>query len=149
MGNVEVYRMESWRFGNWLRSCLSSKWAVVSIFIYWWLRQRPSIQKSARTKHPKGGNGWFVRADSHAIKHGRSISSWKDELDAHELTNWGWKTASHWWLKNSRLACHWQYCFGTKKKISCQSRVESHQFPLLLCVFKEEIWCWIFYLADW
>ena len=85
MGNVEVYHMESWRFGNRLRSCGSVKWAVVSIIIYRRLGQRPSIQKLARTNHPKGGNGWFVQADLHGIQHGRGISSWIDELDARGL----------------------------------------------------------------
>ena len=114
MGDVEVYRMESWIFGNWLWSCRSAKWAVVSIIIYWWLRQRPSIQKSAGIKHPIGGNGWFVWADLRLIQHKRSISPWKDELDARGFANWGWKTASSRWLKNACLPCPGQYFSSTK-----------------------------------
>ena len=137
MGNVQVYCMESWIFGNILGSCGSAKWAVVSIIIFRWFGQRPSIQKSAQTKHPKRRNEWFVRANFHAIQHWGSISSWKDEWDSRGFTNWGWKTASRRLSKNARLACPGQYFSSTKKRLFCQSRVESHQLPLLLCVFKE------------
>ena len=117
MGNVEVYRMESWRFRKRLQSCGSTKLAVVSIIIYLWIAQCSSIQKSARTKHPKGGSGWFVPADLHMIQNGRSISSWKDELDAHEFKNWGWKTASHRLLKKDRLACQGKFFLVQKNTV--------------------------------
>ena len=60
---------------NLVASWGSSKWASVSIIIYRWLGQRPSIQKSARTNHPKGGNWWFVRIGLHGIQQRIIISS--------------------------------------------------------------------------
>ena len=76
---------------------------------YWLLGHHPSIQKLAQTNHPKGVNGWFVRAGLHGIQHGRGIFSWNDELDAHGFANWGWKTASCRWLKNAPLEFPGQY----------------------------------------
>ena len=72
----------------------------------------PIHSKIRSNKSPKRGNGWFVWANLHAIQHGRSISSWKYELDARGFTNWGWKTASHRWLKKACLACPVQFCFS-------------------------------------
>ena len=51
----------------------------------------PIHSKIGSNKPPKSGkwvvcSSWFAR-----YQHGRSISSWNDELDARGFANWGWK----------------------------------------------------------
>ena len=88
-----------WKMGGCEHHYLSMTWVA------------PITSKLGSNKAPKRGKWVVCFSRLHAIQHRRSISSWKDELDERGFTNWGWKTASRWWLKKACLACPVQFCF--------------------------------------